>query len=141
MLAMALPPTVARLQFPVLLWRRGYSYVATDAIDLCAHPRTLISETKVRASRGEFFLADSAGTLFAVIAFEDVQPFGGLKHLGHYILRSRFAAPTLREVSKQDAVNIREQMSSALRLLPSVATGDDAKTANKSFQRTASGGR
>lgn len=138
---MKLPPAVAFLQFPVLLWRPGYSYVAGHALELCAHPRSLIEDTKQRASRGEFLLADSGGKLFRVTAFIDVPPFGGLRRFGHYLLRSRFAAPALSEVSSSEEVEVRKKLSSALRLLPSMASGSDVQLANKSFQQTASGGR
>jgi hypothetical protein len=81
------------LAFPVLLWRKGYSYVAGSALELCTHPRSLFPETRKRAQQGEFKLADSHGRIFSVTDFEPVRPFGGLMRVPHILLRSVFAQP------------------------------------------------
>ena len=81
------------LAFPVLLWRKGYSYVAGSALELCTHPRSLFPETRRRAQEGEFRLADSRGRIFSVTDFEPVRPFGGLMRLPHMLMRSVFAQP------------------------------------------------
>ena len=92
---MSVPSQIADLRFPVILWRKGYSYVARTPLELCTHPRRLLADTEERSKRGEFSLLDSAGRVYSVSGFAQIVPFGGLMRFAHFILRSAYAAPVL----------------------------------------------
>ena len=101
--SVALPKTLESVEFPVLLWRKGYSYVARSPVDLCTHPRSLVEDTRRRSKEGEFTMADSHGRLYEVADFEPVEPFGGFPRVAHFLLRSVFAAPTFRSERRLEA--------------------------------------
>lgn len=105
---------VSELQFPVLLWRKGYSYVASSPLELCTHPRSLFAETEKLALAGEFSIADSAGRVHKVTGYERVSPFGGLMRLPHLLLRSVYAAPVLGEVTQPSLAEFRDTLTKAL---------------------------
>jgi hypothetical protein len=109
------PAHIQHLRYPVLLWRSGYSYVANDAIELCAHPRSMFSETAARGVAGEFKLADSDGALYAVAGFEVISRFGGLRTLGHAVLRSVFAVPVLTAATPEEVLMFKHVIARALR--------------------------
>ena len=91
------------MKFPVLLWRKGYSYVARDPVALCTHPRSLVEDTRRRSKEGEFMMADAGGRIYEVGEFEAVRPFGGITRIAHFLLRSVFAAPTFRSDRQPEA--------------------------------------
>jgi len=105
---------VSELQFPVLLWRKGYSYIASSPLELCTHPPSLFAETQKLALAGEFTIADSAGRVHKVRGYERVSPFGGLMRLPHLLLRSAYAAPVLGEVCQPSLAEFRDTLSKAL---------------------------
>lgn len=105
---------VSELQFPVLLWRKGYSFVASAPLELCTHPQSLIGETQKLASAGEFTIADSAGRIFKVKGYKRIQPFGGLMRLPHLVLRSVYAAPVLDEATQPSPTEFINTLSKAL---------------------------
>ena len=105
---------VSELQFPVFLWRKGYSFVASSPLELCTHPRSLIVETQKLASAGEFTVADSAGRICKVKGYERVPPFGGLMRLPHLVLRSVYAAPVLGEVTQPSLAEFINTLSKVL---------------------------
>ena len=105
---------VSELHFPVLLWRKGYSFVASSPLELCTHPRSLIVETQKLATAGEFTVADSAGRICKVKGYERVPPFGGVMRLPHLVLRSVYAAPVLGEVTQPSLAEFINTISKAL---------------------------
>ncbi|EFX60604.1 hypothetical protein DAPPUDRAFT_276547 [Daphnia pulex] len=105
---------VSELQFPVLLWRKGYSFVASSPLELCTHPRSLVVETQKLAAAGEFTVADSAGRIYKVKEYEQVPPFGGLMRLPHLVLRSVYAAPVLGEVTQPSLAEFINTLSNVL---------------------------
>ena len=98
-----MPKTLESVEFPVLLWRKGYSYVARGPVDLCTHPRSLVEDTRRRSKDGEFTMADAGGRIYEVADFEVVRPFGGFTRVAHFLLRSVFAAPTFRSERRPEA--------------------------------------
>ena len=112
---MTVPQSIEAVEFPVLLWRKGYSYVAPSPLELCVHPRSLFAETQSEARQGAFTLADSAGRVYEVSDFEAVKPFGGLSRVGHFLLRSVFAAPVLRGAKQPDLPEFCAIIGRALR--------------------------
>lgn len=81
------------LKFPVLLWRPDYVYLAHNAVELAASPRSLLTDTRRRAALGEWKLADASGTIYKIRDFTPVRAFGGLKAVPYLLLFSVFATP------------------------------------------------
>ena len=113
---MPLPSQINDLRFPVVLWRKGYSYVASTALELCTHPRNLLSDTQERAARGELMLLDSAGRVYSVKAYQPVSPFGGPMRFAHLLLRSAYAAPVLGEPTAPPLPQFKSVLANAVRL-------------------------
>ena len=113
---MPLPPQIAALRFPVVLWRKGYSYVAKTPLELCTHPRSLLGDTEERAKRGEFALLDSTGRVYPITGYEQVPPFGGPMRLAHLLLRSAYAAPVLAAPLAPSLPEFKTTLAGAVRL-------------------------
>ena len=103
-----------QLSYPVLLWRKGYSYVANDAVELFAHPRSLFEDTLHRARAGEFKIADSEGRVFTVSDLQRVSSFGGIRRIAHLLLRSIFAKPMLSQAEHPDLVAFQAMVGKVL---------------------------
>ena len=103
-----------QLRYSVLLWRKGYSYVANDAIELFAHPRSLFEDTLRRAKAGEFKLADSEGRIFTVSDLQRVPFFGGMKRFAHLLLRSVFAKPVFSQAEQPELVAFQSTVGKVL---------------------------
>lgn len=101
--------------YPTLLWREGYTYLAADRLELCAHPRSMFSETIQRARTGEWQLVDARGRCFRVADFSKIPPFGGLKGIGMRLLRSVFAEPVLVEEVQLALPDFKKKLASAIR--------------------------
>jgi hypothetical protein len=99
-----------------VLWRKGYSYIARTALELCSQPRSLLAETQERAKRGEFSLLDSGGRIYPVRAFAHVPPFGGMLRIAHLFLRSAYAAPVLEAPVTPPLPEFKEKLACAIRL-------------------------
>jgi hypothetical protein len=98
------------------MWRKGYSYIASTPLELCTHPKELLSDTESRAKRGEFRLLDSAGRIFSVGSFVRVSPFGGLMRVAHFLLRSVYAAPVLEAPVTPSLGAFKETLAGAVNL-------------------------
>jgi len=109
------PESIRTLKFPVLLWRKGYSYVANSPLELCTHPRSLFADTKRRAQGKEFVLADADGRIYRVADFDPVRSFGGIKGIAHLILRSVYAAPVLQPMHEIELSEFSATIGKALR--------------------------
>ncbi len=85
------------LQFPVLLWEEEYIYLASAPFELCVHVRSVFSASVSKAKAGDLHLLDASGRLFDVTDWVRMRPFGGLKMIAAFLLRSIFARPKLSD--------------------------------------------
>jgi hypothetical protein len=97
------------------MWRKGYVYVAKDALELCTHPRSLLPETMQRAAAGQLTLADARGHVYRITAFAPVSPFGGAMRIAHALLRSAYAAPIFGAPKVPSLAELKTEISSAVR--------------------------
>lgn len=106
---------VAEIAFPALLWRPGYIYLASTALELCSHPRFGFRDTVARARRGEWHLADAEGTCYQVSDWRRVKPFGGLRSLGLLLTGTIFAEPILAGGRAPDLAEFKRLLERAVR--------------------------
>lgn len=103
------------LSYPVLLWRKGYTYFAETPLELCAHPRSLFNETVELARAGEWRLVDAEGRCFRVSDWKKVRPFGGIKGVALRLIGSIFAAPVLEDEEKLALTEFKTKLAGVLR--------------------------
>lgn len=113
-----------QIVYPALLWRKGYIYLASTPLELCAHPRALFNETVQRTHDGEYHLIDADGRFFNVIDWVAISPFGGLRGIGLRLLRSVFAAPVLANESRLSLPDFKKKLAGAVRSRYRYDTGD-----------------
>lgn len=106
------PPPI---YYPALLWREGYVYLASTPLELCAHPRSMFTETVSRARSGEWSLVDARGRCFQVVDWVRVRPFGGIKGVGLRLLGSVFAAPVLAHETMLSLPEFKKKLTGAIR--------------------------
>tara|TARA_R110001599_G_scaffold198612_1_gene395503 strand:+ start:564 stop:875 length:312 start_codon:yes stop_codon:yes gene_type:complete len=75
----------------------------------------LFEDTQLRASKGEFALADSAGHIFRISGYQRVAPFGGAKRIGHFFLGSIFAAPVLESPKNPSLADFKAEVGNVVR--------------------------
>lgn len=102
------------INYPVLLWRKGYTYLATSPFELCVHPRSLFNDTVQRTVRGEWRMVDAAGKSFDLVAWEKIKPFGGLKGVGMRLIGSIFAAPVLENEHSLPLGEFKKKLTGAV---------------------------
>lgn len=107
--------TLPAISYPALLWREGYTYLATTPIELCAHPRTMFAETVRRAHLGEWRLVDANGRCFDVVDWVLVKPFGGIRGIGMRLLGSVFAAPVLDNLTQLSLSEFKRKLTTAMK--------------------------
>lgn len=103
------------LSYPVLLWRKGYTYLAETPLELCAHPRSLFEETVQLARAGEWRLVDADGRCFKVSDWERISPFGGIKGVALRLIGSIFAAPVLENEEALSLAEFKKKLTGLLR--------------------------
>ncbi|MGJ5044732.1 MULTISPECIES: hypothetical protein [unclassified Bradyrhizobium] len=104
------------ISYPVLCWREGYIYLAATPLELCAHPRSMFEETAQRARAGEWHLVDADGRSFDVLDFIRVRPFGGIRAIGPWLLRSIFAIPVLANEARLPLSEFKKTLIGAIRI-------------------------
>jgi hypothetical protein len=103
------------ISYPALLWRKGYIYLAATPLELCAHPRSMFEETAQRGRAGEWHLVDADGRSFDVIDWIRVRPFGGIRAIGPWLLRSIFAVPVLAHERRLPLSEFKKKLVGAIR--------------------------
>jgi hypothetical protein len=101
--------------YPAVLWRKGYVYLASTPLELCAHPRSLFEETVARSHAGEWRVVDANGQCFEVVDWRKISPFGGVRGLGLRLLGTVFAAPVLRNQHQLTLKQFKDTLEKAIR--------------------------
>ncbi|MGY3454231.1 hypothetical protein [Bradyrhizobium sp. USDA 4353] len=102
------------ISYPALLWRKGYIYLAATPLELCTHPSSMFEETVQRARSGEWRLVDADGRSFDVLDWVRVRPFGGIRAIGPWLLRSIFAIPVLANETRLSLAEFKKELTGAI---------------------------
>ena len=103
------------LSYPVLVWREGYVYLAKTPLELCAHPRSVFSETVRQSKSGELQLVDAEGRRFDVVDWKTVRPFGGVTGIAYRLILSVFAVPVLANETRLSLSDFKKTLARAIR--------------------------
>ena len=103
------------LNYPVLLWREGYTYLAAGPLELCVHPRSLFDDTLLRAREGQWQIVDGRGRSFKVADWIRGPAFGGVRSIPFRLLRSVFAVPVLSQEADLSLPDFKKKLTAAIR--------------------------